>query len=227
MADGRYVAYYRVSTKRQGLGLEAQQAAVARYLNGGNWYVVAAFEEKESGTAKGNNRPELAKALHAARVRGCKLIVANVSRLTRSPGFLNQLLDSGVDVCFCDFPSVKGPIGRFMLQQMVNVAELEAGLIAERTSAALQVRKASGKTLGGYRGVMNVDAGTRAKAAATVRAKADRKAADIMVEITRLKGSGVTSYGALARALAAAEIATPRGGSAWTATQVQRVMARA
>ena len=145
MAAGSFVAYYRVSTAKQGasgLGLEAQQAAVSSYLNGGDWRIVGAFTEVESG--KSSDRPELAKALAAARLHRAPLVVANVSRLTRSLAFLSKLLEAGVDVRFCDLPQIEGPTGRFMLQQMAAVAELEAGMIGDRTRKALAAAKARG-----------------------------------------------------------------------------------
>jgi len=88
MAQGRFVSYVRVSTGKQGrsgLGLEAQRETVQQAFNGGDWKLVAEFIEVESGTRKGDNRPELEKALARCRVMGAKLIVANVSRLTRNP----------------------------------------------------------------------------------------------------------------------------------------------
>jgi DNA invertase Pin-like site-specific DNA recombinase len=144
----RYVAYYRVSTAKQGhsrLGLEAQSEAVARYLNGDGWEVIADFTEIESG--RRGDRPQLEKALAAARLHRCPLVVAKVDRLTRSVSFLSRLLEAGVDVRFADLPAMEGPTGRFMLQQMAAVAELEAGLISSRTKAALAAAKARGKLL--------------------------------------------------------------------------------
>jgi DNA invertase Pin-like site-specific DNA recombinase len=134
MTAGKFVSYLRVSTMRQGisgLGLEAQRATVATFLNGGAWEIVAEFVEVESGKAA--DRPELARALAHCRVTSATLIVANVSRLTRSSSFLHRLLEAGVEVRFCDLPQIEGPTGRFLLTQMVAVAELEAGLIGERT----------------------------------------------------------------------------------------------
>ena len=151
---GGFVAYYRVSTGKQGksgLGIEAQRAAVERYLNGGNWRIIAEFTEVESG--KRADRPELGKALAAARTRRVPLVVAKVDRLTRSVSFLSQLLDAGVDVRFADLPALEGATGRFMLQQMAAVAELEAGMISARTKAALAAAKRRGVKLGGDRGV--------------------------------------------------------------------------
>ncbi len=84
VSQGKFIAYYRVSTGRQGksgLGLEAQRTAVANYLNGGDWQIVGEFTEVESG--KRSDRPELDKALAAARLHRCPLVVSKVDRLTR------------------------------------------------------------------------------------------------------------------------------------------------
>ena len=151
--QGGFIAYYRVSTGRQGksgLGIEAQRAAVATYLNGGDWRIVAEFTEVESG--KRSDRPELDKALAAARLHRSPLVVSKVDRLTRSVSFLSRLLDAGVDVRFADLPQIEGATGRFMLQQMVAVAELEAGMISKRTKDALAAAKRRGVKLGGDRG---------------------------------------------------------------------------
>src|SRR5688572_30733306 len=152
MAEGSFVAYYRVSTAKQGasgLGLAAQQEAVRHYLDGGNWSLVAEFTEVESG--KRSDRPALDTALAKARLHRVPLVVAEVDRLTRSLSFLTRLLDSGVDVRFCDLPKIEGPTGRFILQQMASVAELEAGFISDRTRKALKAAKARGRKLGGNR----------------------------------------------------------------------------
>jgi hypothetical protein len=106
-STGGFVCYYRVSTARQGksgLGLEAQRAAVAAYLNGGDWRIIAEFTEVESG--KRVDRPELDKALAAARLHRVPVVVAKVDRLTRSVAFLSRLLEAGVDVRFADLPSI-------------------------------------------------------------------------------------------------------------------------
>ena len=153
VSHGGFVAYYRVSTGRQaksGLGIEAQRQAVANYLNGGNWKIIAEFTEVESG--KRSDRPQLDAALAAARARRVPLVVAKVDRLTRSVSFLSRLLDAGVDVRFADLPTLEGATGKFMLQQMAAIAELEAGMISARTKAALAAAKKRGVVLGGYRG---------------------------------------------------------------------------
>src|SRR6201987_1813871 len=150
--SGKFVCYYRVSTSRQGrsgLGLEAQREAVKTYLNGGNWTIVDEYPEVESG--KNSDRPALEKALAAARLHRASLVVSKVDRLTRSVAFLSRLLEAGVDVRFAELPQIEGATARFMLQQMVAVAELEAGMISTRTKAALAAAKARGKRLGGVR----------------------------------------------------------------------------
>ena len=128
VSHGGFIAYYRVSTGKQaksGLGIEAQRQAVANYLNGGNWRIVGEFVEVESG--KRSDRPQLDKALAMARVKQVPLVVAKVDRLTRSVAFLSRLLEAGVDVRFADLPMIEGATGKFLLQQMAAVAELEAG----------------------------------------------------------------------------------------------------
>ncbi len=97
MAEGKFVAYYRVSTERQGqsgLGLEAQENAVLEYLNGGGWKFVGRFVEVESG--KRNDRPELAKALAACRRLGATLVIAKLDRLACNAAFVANLMESGV-----------------------------------------------------------------------------------------------------------------------------------
>src|SRR5262249_39707571 len=121
MAEGKFVAYYRVSTAKQGasgLGLAAQQEAVRHYLDGGNWSLVAEFARAGSGERNGPPAHDAAPA--KARLHRAPLVVAKVDRLTRSLGFLTRLLDSGVDVRFCDLPKIEGPTGRFILQQMAS-----------------------------------------------------------------------------------------------------------
>jgi DNA invertase Pin-like site-specific DNA recombinase len=146
---GKYIAYYRVSTSQQGksgLGLAAQKAAVRQRLDGGSWQLVGEYTEIESG--KRVRRPQLEAALAAAKKHKAKLIVAKLDRLARNTHFLLTLINAGVEPLFCDLPEMNGAMGRFMLTSMAAVAELEAGLISERTKAGLAVAKARGKVLG-------------------------------------------------------------------------------
>ena len=224
--SGKFIGYYRVSTRRQGrsgLGLEAQRQAVAAYLNGGDWEIVGEFVEVESG--KRADRPELDKALAAARLHRAPLIVSKVDRLTRSVSFLSKLLDANVDVRFADLPQIEGATGRFLLQQMAAVAELEAGMISKRTKEALASAKRRGVKLGGDRGV-KPSAKVRAKALAKIEERVAERAADIEPTIRELQASGATSLRAIAAGLAARGIETARGETAWSPTQVARVLAR-
>jgi DNA invertase Pin-like site-specific DNA recombinase len=112
-----------------------------------------------------------------ARLHRASLVVSKVDRLTRSVAFLSRLLEAGVDVRFADLPQIEGATGRFLLQQTVAVAELEAGMISARTKAALAAAKKRGKKLGGNRGVKPT-AKMRALSTAVLQQRADARAAD-------------------------------------------------
>jgi DNA invertase Pin-like site-specific DNA recombinase len=220
---GGFVAYYRVSTGKQaksGLGIEAQREAVANYLNGGNWKIIAEYVEVESG--KRSDRPQLDAALAAARARRVPLVVAKVDRLTRSVSFLSRLLDAGVDVRFADLPALEGATGKFMLQQMAAIAELEAGMISARTKAALAAAKKRGVVLGGYRG-RSLTAKERKAGLVIRQEQAARRAADLAPIVEELQASGATSLRAIAAGLDERNIPTARGGE-WSATQVMRLL---
>ena len=141
MAEGKFVAYYRVSTERQGqsgLGLEVQENAVLEYLNGGGWKLVGRFVEVESG--KRNDRPELAKALAACRRLGATLVIAKLDRLARNVAFVANLMESGVEFVAYDFPQAN----RLTIHILAAVAEHEREMISQRTKAALAAAKARG-----------------------------------------------------------------------------------
>jgi DNA invertase Pin-like site-specific DNA recombinase len=226
MTDGKVISYLRVSTDKQGksgLGIAAQQKAIEEYLSGGKHSVVASFTEVESG--KRNDRPKLLEAIAASRLHKATLVVAKVDRLTRSVGFLHKLIDAGVDVRFCDLPQLEGAVGRFMLTQMVAVAELEAGFISKRTKDALASAKARGTKLGGNRGHLHKVQRIASVASATARStKAISRAKDLapIIKSEMLAGQ---SLRAIAQTLDAKGITTPRG-SVWTAAAVQRVIKR-
>lgn len=222
--SSNYISYLRVSTTRQGqtgLGLEAQRQAVAIFLNGGDWKKICEVEEVESG--KKSDRPKLDEALKECRIHNATLIVAKVDRLTRSVSFLHKLLDSGVEVSFCDLPQISGPTGKFMLNQMAAVAELEGGLISQRTKAALAAAKERGVKLGGDRGNIQKHYREGAANSAMVRSKkANRRAKDLAYTI---KSMGEISASQIARKLNDLGIATTRGGR-WQTTQVIRLQNR-
>jgi DNA invertase Pin-like site-specific DNA recombinase len=212
---GKYVAYYRVSTNKQGIdgyGIDAQRAAVRDRLDGGHWKLVASFTEVESGRRK--SRPELIKALAACKRYGAKLIVAKLDRLARNARFLLTLIDSGVEVLFCDLPAIPGAMGRFVVTQMAAVAELEAGLVSERTKAGLAAAKRRGVKLGTYGRVL---------ADANRKAALDRDA-EIAPTLHDLKERGL-SLRAIAKHLTRRKVAAPRGGR-WSPATVMRVLRR-
>jgi DNA invertase Pin-like site-specific DNA recombinase len=220
-----FIAYYRVSTTKQGqsgLGIEAQRSAIAAYVRD-HGSVAAEFTEIESG--KQNDRPALEQALSLGRVRRIPIVVAKVDRLTRSVGFLSRLLESGVDVRFADLPAIEGPTGRFILQQMAAVAELEAGLISSRTKAALAAAKVRGIKLGGHRGAALSPKARQASIAARAKS-ANQRAKDLMPIIRELQAAGITTNEGIAAALTTKAIPTARGATTWTGTQVARVRFR-
>ena len=226
MANGKFVSYLRVSTDRQGksgLGLEGQRQAVDTYLNGGDWHLVEEFVEVESG--RSSDRRELEAALQLCRAHRAALVVANVSRLTRSVAFLSKLLAADVEIRFVDLPAIEGATGKFLLHQMASVAELEAGMISDRTKKALAAAKAHGKKLGGFRGRAGTAEDT-AKARKAHSAKAAEHAASLVPIITRLDPDGSLSLRALAAKLTAEGLPTPAGAAAWTAMTVARVKAK-
>ena len=220
MASGSFVLYFRVSTDRQGasgLGIEAQKAAVASFLNGGDWRVVGEFVEVESG--KRNDRAELAKAIRACRLYGARLCIAKLDRLSRDAHFLLGLEKAGVDFVAADMPTAN----RLTVGIMAMVAEEERRMISARTKAALQAAKARGTALGGYRGG-SVDEAARAASIAVRKASASARAADVLPTIADLQAAGVISLGALAKALTDRGVPTARGAAVWSPMQVSRVL---
>src|SRR5919112_6160921 len=129
MAEGAFVAYYRVSTERQGrsgLGLEAQRKAVEDFLNGGNWRLVAEFKEIESG--KHSDRPALAKAFRACRLHGAKLVIAKLDRLSCDAHFLLGLEKAGVVFMAADMSTAN----RLTVRIMAVLAGEEGDMISDR-----------------------------------------------------------------------------------------------
>lgn len=229
----RYVKYYRVSTARQGvsgLGLEAQQRAVADYLSGSGGKVVGEFKEIESGTV--NARPALADAIALCKLTGASLLIATLSRLSRDAHFLLGLKDQGVDFIACDMPNAN----RVTVGIMALIAEDEREAVSRRTTAALASIKArikadgfyvakSGRTLFrlGNPNAPKVKVGS-AQGVAAFQAKADAFANRIAPTARAL----MASEGSLNRTAARLNqmgVKTARDG-VWTPTAVQRVLAR-
>ena len=219
---GKFVAYYRVSTQRQGrsgLGLEAQRETVRNYLDGGDWQLVAEFTEVESG--KRSDRPQFAKALAACRLHRATLVIAKLDRLSRNVHFVSSLMESGVEFVAVDFPQAN----KLTIHIIAAVAEHEAAMISQRTKDALAAAKKRGKVLGGFRGKVPT-AKDRARSTEALQRKADDRATDLAPVIAELRAAGKTSLRAIAEGLNEQGIPTARGKGQWSATQVMRVMDR-
>ena len=219
----RYVAYYRVSTDKQGksgLGLEAQRAAVQRFLRPDD-VVIGEYLEVETGKGKDGlaRRPQLAAAVAECRRTKAALLVAKLDRLARNVRFFLELMDSGLKVLICEVPETAGPMGRFVLTNLAAVAELEAGLISERTKAALAAAKARGTQLGNPLILADAKAFAEAREAAFRKRYLD--GVDIAAEIQAIRETGIADYRSLAATLNAKGIPTPRGGK-WHLSSVYR-----
>ena len=150
MEQTNYVSYLRQSTKKQSLsnlGIEAQREIIQKYL--GQIKPIAEFVETESG--KKTDRPKLAEALDLCRKTKSTLIVAKLDRLSRNVAFTSKLLESDVEIKFCDFPEAN----RLVLHIIASIAEYEAGLISTRTKQALKAKKARGVSLGKPENLVN------------------------------------------------------------------------
>ena len=150
MEQINYVSYLRQSTKKQSLsnlGIEAQREIIQKYL--GQIKPIAEFVETESG--KKTDRPKLAEALELCRKTKSTLIVAKLDRLSRNVAFTSKLLESDVEIKFCDFPEAN----RLVLHIIASIAEYEAGLISQRTKQALSAKKARGVLLGKPENLVN------------------------------------------------------------------------
>lgn len=228
MADGKWVSYLRVSTDRQGrsgLGLEAQRASVAAFLNGGRWELVEEFVEVESG--RKNDRAALEKAVAACRLYGAKLVIAKLDRLSRDAHFLLSLGKAGIEFVAADMPHAN----KLTVGIMAMVAEQEAEMISARTKAALKAAKARGTVLGGRRirsdgSTVTITSEARKAGRDAQAERADDLAKRVAPKIEELKAGGATTLRAIAEGLNAAGVKTARGG-AWSATHVMRIMNRA
>lgn len=220
----RFIAYERVSTARQGqsgLGLEAQQRAIHDFARGRGAEVIARFTEVESGRKA--ERPELARALHHARVTGATLVIARLDRLSRNAAFLLTLRDSGVRFLACDMPEAND----LTVGVMALVAEAEREAISRRTREALAIARARGVRLGNPNGAAALRRAGKGGAAlrATVSANAERFAQDLAPVITDIRAAGHLSLRAIAAELTARGIRTRRGGQ-WQVSNVKALLER-
>jgi DNA invertase Pin-like site-specific DNA recombinase len=224
MVNGNFVAYYRTSTSRQSLGIDAQKAAVVRFLNGGNWKLVGEFEEHESG--KNDARPELAKAINLCKKTGARLIVAKLDRLSRDVHFISGLQKAGISFVCADMPEMD----EFTVHIFAAMAQRERKLVSARTRDGLQALKMRGITKTGKVYVagnpMNGTEEQTTRAAAGRSKKADEHARSIKADIEFWQKQGFTTLKGLAEVLTRAKVPTSRGETTWDATQVKRVLER-
>jgi DNA invertase Pin-like site-specific DNA recombinase len=207
------IAYTRVSTAQQGksgLGLEAQQAALARFAEAEGYNFVKTFEEIETGKGADalDRRPQLAAALKAARQLKAPIIVAKLDRLSRDVHFISGLMTHRTPFIEADLGADADP---FMLHLYAALAEKERAMISRRTKEALAAKKAQGVKLGGLnaKGIQNRD-------------DALDRAEQLRPIFDQLAGQSARK---IAAALNARKIATPSGG-AWHAATVIRVQKR-
>jgi len=218
------VAYYRVSTERQGrsgLGLDAQAERCALFAAGNGFAVAAAFTEVETGKGSDalDRRPQLGLALAAARRLRCPVLVAKLDRLSRDVHFIAGLMASRVPFLVADLGADVDP---FMLHIYAALAEKERRMISERTRAALAVRKGQGVRLGNPTNL--AEAG--ALGAARTAEQARRFAENVAPVIRQVQASGIGSLRGVAAVLNTRGVRTACGGR-WAATQVGAVLARA
>lgn len=214
--EGKYVAYYRVSTSKQGnsgLGLDAQKDAVQRYLNGGHWELLQEFTEVETG--KGSNalskRPHLKAAVEYARKNKAKLLIAKLDRLARNVHFISTLMEQKVKFVACDFPEAN----ELTIHILSAMAQYETKMISDRTKAALSEAKKRGMVLGN----------PNLKADNTIRQKeAEEFAQNLSHTLTTFRASGMTQR-EMVLELNKLGVKTSRGGE-WSLIQLQRVLSR-
>ncbi len=223
----RFIAHYRVSTERQGrsgLGLEAQKAAVAAFIQSAGGEIIESFEEVESG--KVNDRRKLKEAFDLADVTGATVVFAKLDRLSRNAAFLLTLRDSGVQFVALDCPE----LDTLSLGMRAVIAQHEREMISSRTKAALQAARKrlerEGRRLGNPNGLPVVaaqkgrEAGARAK-----KATANAFALKLAPIVASIKAKGQDTLSGIAAALNARQVLTPRG-SEWDAKAVSRLLER-
>jgi DNA invertase Pin-like site-specific DNA recombinase len=222
MAQGDFVSYLRVSTARQGmsgLGLKAQRKAVADFLAGGQWRLLAEIVEVESG--KRDDRPKLAEALRLCRLHNATLVIAKLDRLSRDAAFLLGLQKARVRFVAADMPEAN----ELVVGVMAVVAQAERKMISKRTKEALAAAKARGVKLGNPQNLKSPDAG-RALGREARTQIATRRATDLAPIIADVRSTGATTLRDIAAGLNARGIPTAPG-SQWGASQVMRVLDRA
>lgn len=218
MAEGKFVAYYRVSTQKQGingLGMDAQKETVRQFLiNGGE--LVGEFVEVETGKGANalNRRPQLAEALALCKKRGARLLIAKLDRLARNVHFISGLMESKVKFVACDMSEAND----LTIHVMAAFAEYEAKRISQRTKEGLAAAKARGVLLGvGGAGNLRRNISER-------RESANQNASKLKPVILGFRAQGL-SQRAMVGALNSIGLSAPRGGE-WSLVQLQRILSK-
>jgi DNA invertase Pin-like site-specific DNA recombinase len=218
------IAYIRVSTQQQGrsgLGIEAQRGAIARFVEAEGFALQAEHVEVETGKGADalDRRPQLAEALaHARRIK-CPVIVAKLDRLSRDVAFISGLMAQRVLFIVAELGTDADP---FLLHLYAALAEKERSLISQRTTAALQAKKAAGAVLGNRKNLREASV----KGAAANIAGANQFAANMLPIVETIRSSGVRTLQGIAEALNARGVSTARGGQ-WHPSSVRNLLARA
>lgn len=224
-----YLAYYRVSTRKQGesgLGLAAQEKIVADFVAAQGGVIVERFEEQRSGSD--NERPVLMAALAQAKRRAKKggetyLVVAKLDRLSRDVEFIAGLMKHRVKIVVAELGHDVDP---FVLHLYAALAEKERAMISARTKAALGEIKAGTKPTKSGNPIGNPNLAEAAvKGVQAIKAGAEQRKASLRPIIRSIEARGITTLKDIAAELTAMKVKTPRGGEEWHATQVRRVMA--
>lgn len=215
----QYIAYFRTSTKRQNLGLEAQSAAVHQFIaNEPDAELIGEYQEQESG--KDDNRPELERAIMQCKKFKATLLIAKLDRLSRRVSFIFDLKESNIKFRALDMPMVSDCL---TLAIYSGLAQQERTLISERTRKALQELRKTRK-LGNPH---NFTAEEIAKSTATIKHKAASNVNNIqsMAMLKIALSEGMTNLSHIANRLNEQGCKTARGYS-HTAESVKRLMRR-
>jgi DNA invertase Pin-like site-specific DNA recombinase len=218
--EGRYVAYYRVSTGQQresGLGLESQQAQVRDYVAANHGCLVGEYSETVSG--RKNDRPQLATALTTCRIMGAVLVIARLDRLSRNVAMIARLMDSGLDFVATDFPYAN----KFTIHLLAAVAEYESRIHSERMKAIMAAVKQRGIKVGKKKGdsTRQFPPGCQQASARARQARAEARRCDLAPLVWKSIAEG-KSHRVIANEFNETGV-VPARQSKWTANAIWRI----
>lgn len=223
--SGKFVAYYRVSTRQQGrsgLGLEGQRAAVLAYLRSAGGSMVNEITEIESGRRLERERPALSRALELCRRHDATLLIAKLDRLARNVALVARLMESDVRFVAADMPHAN----RLTLHIIAAMAEYESRLTGDRISAALRAYVKRG----GKMGFQHLRAAARREVSErghrTLTARCAAAIERVLPTIKHMRSLGIRSFSGLARGLTARGIPTALGRKRWNSVSLKRGLER-